>query len=262
MSVSILILGLLLLVGGAELIVRGGVQLALVMRIPVIVVGLTIVALGTSAPELAVSTMAAVKGSTEMALSNVTGSNIANLALVVGLAAMVRPLTVNSALIRREVPACVGLQLAVPLLCLDGRLSRMDGVFLLSMGVLYNVLLLRAVSRQRSQPKEASEYDEPIRGHWSTHMGLTLIGLLLLVVGAHYFVQAATEIAELMGLSKRYIGLTVLALGTSAPEAVTAVVSSYRNNADLAIGASLGSNILNIALVLGVTALIAPIGLQ
>jgi cation:H+ antiporter len=251
-----LLIGLLMLVVGAEMIVRGGGQLALSLRIPALVVGLTIVAFGTSTPELLVSVTAALTASTEMALANVNGSNIANILLVLGSAAAVRSLVVDRTLMRREIPSCLLLQFLVPLLCSDGVISRGDGVLLILVGVIYNTWLLYEALRGRAPaPDDDSEEAIP----WMRHLGMLGAGIAVLVVGAQLFVHGAGAVAALLGLSERFIGLTVVALGTSAPEVVTAVVSAYRGEVDLAVGNSLGSNILNVSMVLGITAIVAPI---
>jgi len=250
-----LLLGLIALVGGAELLVRGGGELALRLRIPAVVVGLTVVAFGTSTPELAVSVAAALRASTEMALANVNGSNIANVALVLGIGAMVRPLRVERALLRREVPACTLLVLMVPLFLLDHRISRIEGIALLLVGLAYNAWLLRDALRGRAQVPEA----EDIHTSLLVEVAMLVGGLVVLVFGADLFVSGAVDVASRLGLSDRYIGLTVVAVGTSAPEIATAVVSAYRGKVELAVGNSLGSNILNISMVLGVTSMIYPI---
>lgn len=258
-----LLIGLLMLVGGAELIVRGGGKLALVLRVPALVVGLTIVAFGTSAPELAVSVTAALRASTEIALANVTGSNIANIALVLGLAALVAPMHVERGLMRREVPVCIGLQTIVPLLCLDGTLSRFDGVLLLLLGIGYNTWLVWDARTMRASVDidELPELDED-DNDWRRHAAVLVAGLAVLLLGAQLFVTGAVQIAHMMNLSDRFIGLTVVALGTSAPEVATGVVASYRQQADLATGNALGSNILNITMVLAATAMLHPIVIE
>ncbi len=247
-----------MLVLGAELLVRGGGQLALALRVPALVVGLTIVAFGTSTPELMVSVTAAMSASTDMALANVNGSNLANVTLVLGLSAMVAPLAVQRTLMRREIPACVGLQVLLPVLALDGRLSQVDGVFLLLAGVFYNAWLLYEALRGRAP----ATLDDEVEEEDSTVMRNVLFlvgGLLVLVLGAQLFVDGAVSVARALSLSDRFIGLTVVALGTSAPEVATGMVSAYRGEVDLAVGNSLGSNLLNIAMVLGITAIVFPI---
>lgn len=247
-----------MLVTGAELLVRGGGNVALALRIPALVVGLTIVAAGTSAPELTVSVIAAVQASTEMAISNVNGSNIANIAFVLGLAAIVQPLVVERSLIRREVPVCLGLQILVPVLAFDGQFSRIDGIIVVACGLGYNLWLIYDVFRGRAPPPddelEGGE-DEPF---WK-HAVMLVVGLGILVLGADMFVKAAVELATKLELSQRFIGLTVVALGTSAPEAATAVMAARQGEVELAVGNSVGSNIFNIFMVLGITSIIAPI---
>lgn len=258
MFVLVLLAGLGLLVFGAELLVRGGGRLALALRVPVIVVGLTIVAFGTSMPELIVSVTAAMQASTEMALANVTGSNIANIALVLGIAAMVRPLDVGRDLMRREVPACLLLQVLVPMMLLgDATVTRFEGAMLFAVGLIYNVTLVRDAMTGRS----TFESDDEIALEGGVLHNLTLMvgGMVVLIGGGYIFVGAAQELAAHFGMSDRVIGLTVLALGTSMPEVMTGVVSAYRGHTDMAVGNSLGSNILNIAMVLGVTAMIEPV---
>lgn len=253
-----LLIGLLMLVAGAEMLVRGGGSVALALRVPALVVGLTIVAFGTSAPELTVSVIAATQASTEMAISNVNGSNIANVAFVLGLAAMVRPLVVERSLLRREVPVCVTLQFLVPILAYDGLFSRIDGAIVILGGVFYNGWLVYDVFKGRQPPPddelEGSE-GEPFWKH-----GLMLLGgLVILVLGADTFVGSAVELARILELPQQFVGLTVVALGTSAPEAATAISAARSGEVELAVGNSVGSNILNICMVLGITSMIAPI---
>lgn len=256
MFVLTLLLGLVMLVGGAELLVRGGGRIALALRVPVIVVALTVVAFGTSMPEIMVSITAAISASTDMAIANVTGSNIANIALVLGAAAMVRPLAVGRELMRREVPALLLLQLLVPVLLWDGQIGRLDGLLLMLVGLVYNGLLIRDAFAGR-RALEDDEVEEG--GDMVANVALFTLGLALLLGGSQFFVDGAVALAEHFGLDERTIGLTVVALGTSAPEVFTAVVSAYRGEVEMAIGNSLGSNILNISMALGITALILPI---
>ncbi len=253
----LLLIGLLMLVAGAEMLVRGGGQLALTFRVPALVVGLTIVAFGTSMPELVVCVTAAVTASTEMALANVNGSNIANIALVLGVAAMVRPLQVDRMLMRREVPSCLALQLMVPAVAYNGTISRGEGLLLLAAGALYNIWVLYEALRGR--PPKMDDDLETADSGWIWHLGMLVGGLVVLVIGANVFVPAAEDIARMMNISDRFIGLTVVALGTSAPELATGIVAAYRGEVELAVGNSMGSNILNVSMVLGSTAVIAPI---
>jgi len=253
-----LLIGLAMLVAGAELLVRGGGQLALALRVPALVVGLTIVAFGTSTPELMVSLTAALEASTEMALANVNGSNLANIALVLGLAAMVRPLVVERTLMRRDVPSLLALQIIVPILAWDGLLSRFDGMVLLGGGVAYNVWLLVEALRGRA-PALDDDLEMDDDSGVARNLFMLVAGMVILVVGAQFFVGGAVVMAQYIGLSDRVIGLTVVALGTSAPEIATAIASARRGDTDLAVGNSIGSNLLNISMVLGLTSLISPI---
>lgn len=252
-----LLVGLALLVGGAELLVRGGGQLALGLRVPALIVGLTVVAFGTSAPELAVSVSAAWTGSTDAAMANVIGSNIANILLVLGVGSLARPLLVDRSLIKRELPALLLLQLLLPLLCLDGRVAFVDGAVLLALGLIYNLLLVRQALRDRSAGADLDL--PPPSTRWWLDLLLLVGGLALLVGGAQLFVGSALEIAGWLQISDRFVGLTIIALGTSAPELVTTAIGSFRGEGELAMGNVVGSNILNIALVLGLTAMLHPI---
>lgn len=267
MSFLFLLLGLAMLIGGAELLVRGGGALALALKVPALIVGLTVVAFGTSAPELAVSVSAALgeDGSTEAALANITGSNIANILLVLGVASLVRPLVVDRSLIKREIPAVLLLQLMIPLMCfLNDDINRLEGLVLLGGGLLYNGLLIRQALRDRSDAlAEEAEHTDVIPtspGSVALQVVLVVAGLAILVFGARLFVDGAFAIATWLEFSPRFIGLTVIALGTSAPEIVTGALSAWRGETELALGNSIGSNILNISMVLAVTAIIKPIG--
>ena len=258
MLVFNLLIGLVMLVAGAEMLVRGGGQLALTMRVPALVVGLTIVAFGTSSPELIVSVTAALEASTDMALANVIGSNIANILLVLGLASVVAPLTVDRMLMRREIPTCILLQAMVPILAMDGRLSRGDGLVLLLGGIFYNAWLLYEALKSRSAEIPDDLAEEDVKS-WYLHLGMLFGGLLVLIVGADLFVDGAETLARMAGLSDRFVGLSVMALGTSAPEVATGIMSARRGEVELAVGNSLGSNLLNISMVLGITAMITPV---
>lgn len=262
MFVLSLLVGLALLVVGADLLVRGAGQIALAMRIPALVVGLTIVAMGTSMPELLVSTTAAMADSSEMAIANVNGSNVANILLVLGLAALVRPLAVERTLMRREIPVAILFQVALPLLCLDLLIGRLDGLILVLLGIGYNAWLMIEALRGRAPvvDDELAELDGS--GPLWKQLAFVAVGLGTLVGGANLFVDGAVEVARALNVSERFIGLTVVALGTSAPELATGLVSAFKGEVDLAVGNSIGSNLFNIAMVLGITALITPVPLQ
>jgi len=266
-----LVAGLLFLVAGAELLVRGASRLALVLRIPPLIIGLTVVAFGTSAPELAVSTSAALAGTPDIAIGNVVGSNIFNVLIILGLAAVVAPLTVSSRLVRLDVPVMIGISFVLLLMSWDGQVSRLDGVILLAGMIGYLAYLFRSGgSADLAVPGEGASGDaapgqaatEPrgARGY-VVDAALIAIGLVLLVVGSDWLVDSARTIATGLGVSELMIGLTIVAAGTSLPELATSVMATIRGQRDIAVGNVVGSNIFNILAILGITATIAPDGI-
>lgn len=258
------LVGLVALVGGAELLVRGAARLASSWGISPLVIGLTIVAFGTSAPELAVSVGAALSGAGEVALGNVIGSNIANVLLILGLSALIAPLVVHEQVIRQEVPVMIAVTLVVVLLALDGALSRAEGSVLFALVLAYTAFLIH---QARRSPSETSEFADEIPGsrwdrHWSIQLLLIVVGLALLVLGARWLVEAATAFARWLGVSELVIGLTVVAVGTSLPEIATSLVAALRGQRDIAVGNVVGSNTFNLLAVLGASAALAPAGLD
>lgn len=260
------LLGLAALTLGAELMVRGAARLALTFGISPLVVGLTIVAFGTSAPELAVSTGAALSGSGDLAIGNVVGSNIANVLLILGLSALIVPLAVNEQIIRQEIPIMIGTSLLFVVFALDGRLGQGEGALLLALVIAYTVFLVRQ-SRRASKAVEAEFADEMPDtdsrwdAHWSVQLLLVAGGLGLLVLGADWLVDAAVAVARAFGVSDLVIGLTVVAVGTSMPEIATSLVAAYRGQRDIAVGNVVGSNIFNVLAVLGFSSLVADGGI-
>jgi cation:H+ antiporter len=257
--------GLVLLAAGAEGLVRGSSALALRLGVTPLVVGLTVVAFGTGSPELFVSVEAAYRGESGIALGNVVGSNISNVALILGLSALARPMKVRSELIRREVPLMIAVTLLLCLLLLfDGTLGRVEGVILAAGSVAYTAFAYVAARRDRSKTV-AEEFKEaltgPRRAAW-IDVAFVVAGFALLLVGARLLLIGATVVAEQFGVSQVVIGLTIVAIGTSLPELATSFVASLRGEADVAFGNAIGSNILNILLVLGVAAMIRPIETQ
>ena len=261
------VLGLVALVLGAELLVRGASKLALSFGISSLVVGLTVVAFGTSAPEMAVSVQSAWSGRVDIALGNVVGSNIFNVLVILGLSALVTPLVVHQQVIRQEVPVMIGVSLLLWALVLDGGISRWEGFLLAALVLGYTVLLIRQSRREtaRVQAEVEAEYDEAFDGRaqgWDSHWGvqalLILAGLALLVTGAHWLVEAAVGFARALGVSELVIGLTIVAAGTSLPEVATSVMAALRGERDIAVGNVVGSNIFNILAVLGLSASVAP----
>jgi cation:H+ antiporter len=256
--------GLVLLPLGAEGLVRGSTGLALRLGVTALAVGLTVVAFGTGSPELVLSIQAASAGNSGIALGNVVGSNISNIALVLGLAALVRPMKVQSALVRREVPIMIVVTLVLVGLLADGMLSRLDGFFLVLGAFLYTVLTYLAAKRGESGAG-AGQFDDAYvtsrRPVWLESI-FVLLGLGALLLGAQLLLEGAVFFAATWGVSQVVIGLTVVALGTSLPELATSLTSALRDKADVAFGNVIGSNVLNILAVLGTAALIRPFGVQ
>jgi cation:H+ antiporter len=246
-------LGLASLVLGGELLVRGASRLAAALGISPLVIGLTVVAFGTSAPELAVSLLAALRDQAGLAVGNVVGSNIFNVLLILGLSALITPLAVSLQLVRVEVPLMIGASVAMPLLALDGRVGRIDGALLLGSGVLYTVAAIRASRRESGQTAERQRVP-------AASVLNVAVGLALLVVGSRWLVAAATAAAAALGVSDLVIGLTVVAAGTSLPEVAASVTAAVRGERDIAVGNVVGSNLFNILVVLGGSALAAPGG--
>ena len=265
-TILFLILGLALLIGGAEFLVRGASRLATAVGISPLVVGLTVVAFGTSSPELAVSVMSAYAGQADLALGNVVGSNIFNVLVILGLSAVIVPLVVAQQLVRFDVPVMIGISLLMYALGLDGNIGRLDGLLLFSGVVAYTVFLIRQSRRERSAEVRA-EYEAQFgggdaKGGWMRNTGLLVIGLAGLILGSHWLVESAVTIARVFGVSELVIGLTIVAMGTSMPEVATSVVAALRGERDIAVGNVVGSNIFNILCVLGLSSVVAPAGIN
>lgn len=262
--------GLALLVAGAELTVRGASRLAMLLRISPMVIGLTIVSIGTSTPELAVGITAGRQGDGALAVGNIAGTNVLNMMFILGLSALVRPLPLHLQIFKLELPVIVLAALLMLALGWDGRFSTLDGCLMLAVGVIYTVCLY-LVTRHASRlaKKEFAEEYGPetlppttsIRrtGLWNTV--LLVFGLVLLVVGADWLVHGAVSIAKAVGTSETIIGLTIVAIGTSAPELVTTIIGTYKNDRDVAVGNLLGSSIYNIVVILAITCIVSPGGL-
>jgi cation:H+ antiporter len=266
-----LIGGLGFLTLGAEGLVRGSSALALRLGVTPLVIGLTVVSFGTGSPELIVSIEAATQGNSAIALGNVVGSNISNIALILGLAALARPLPVRVEFIRREVPVMIAVSLLLCLLLIDGSLSRFDGLLLLVGSIIY-IVLSYVLARRAAALEVSSVVKEEFAAAMPDTKGpawkditFVIIGLIGLVVGAKMMLSGAIPLAKQWGLSEVVIGLTIIAVGTSLPEMATSVVAALKGEADVALGNAIGSNILNILFILGIAALIQPIsgrGLQ
>ena len=262
-TILLIIGGLALLAIGAEGLVRGSSSVALRMGITPLVVGLTIVAFGTGSPELVVSVGSALNNNSGLALGNVIGSNISNIALILGIAAVIKPLSVRAEIVRRETPIMIVITGLLLLLLYDGELSRFDGA-ILTIGAFAYTFLTYYLSKQK-QKKEVEEefeeaYEQPKGSVWKDVVFI-ITGLALLILGAHFLLEGAVTIAKYFGLSEVVIGLTIVAIGTSLPELATSAIAAKKGEADVALGNAIGSNVLNILAVLGITALIQPISL-
>ncbi len=268
-SITLILLGLFLLVIGGEALLRGAVGLATLMKLTPAVIGLTVVAAGTSVPELAVSGIAAYQGNTEIAVANVVGSNIFNITVILGLCAMVRPFEISGNTLWLEYPA---LALAT-LLCVvnvqDLLVGRLDSLLFLAMYVGFTAYLVRLVRRQLTKKESddlKAEVEELGTGAAKPKLVLCILllvaGIALLGFGAQSTVNGASQLARLWGWSERVIGLTIVSAGTGLPEVVASLVSALRGRSDIAIGNVIGSNLFNILVVLGLTGLIAPLPVQ
>lgn len=259
-NILMIIAGVVLVLWGADRLTDGAVALAERMLIPQIVIGLTIVALGTSAPEFCVSLVSALKGTADLAVGNVVGSNIFNTMLIVGVAAMVAPMTILPSTIRKDVPVALLASVALTVMVLmDGDLSRVDAALL-----FVGFLAFMWVTLRGAKGSHAIEQEQAAPRGYSVlkSVGLLVLGLACLVVGSNIFVDGATSVAQTLGVSEAVIGLTIVAGGTSLPELATSVVAARKGNSGIAIGNVLGSNVLNILLILGAAGLICPMQVQ
>jgi cation:H+ antiporter len=257
MTVLMFIGGLVALVLGAELLVRGASKLAMSFGISPLVVGLTIVAFGTSAPEMAVSVGAVMGGQTDIAIGNVVGSNIFNVLFVLGLSALITPLVVNVQLIRQEVPIMLGASLLLMALVLDGTLSAIDGALLFALVVAYTVFLIVQSRAETKAAKDeyAEEFTPATPGSWDARLpvqlALIVAGLAMLVLGSDWLVTSSVVFAKALGVSDVVIGLTIVAAGTSMPEVATSVMAAIKGERDIAVGNVVGSSTFNILACLG-----------
>ena len=255
LNVGCILIGLVMLFYGGDYLVTGSIRLATRFKISPFVIGATVIGFGTSAPELAVSVLASLQGSGELALGNVIGSNIANVGLVLGLTSLLIPLTISEQRFKSEAPILLGVSLLILYLAWDHHLLRWEGGF---MGALLVVYLWTAFGK-----KEVSEIELEEGGYdWLPTPLLIIFGLILLVAGAEVMVKGATGIAREMGVSEWFIGVSIVAMGTSLPEIVSALIAAKRGHGEMAIGNVFGSNIFNILLVLGVASSIQPLEIE
>jgi len=263
MNILLFLVGLVALVIGAELLVRGASKLALSFGISPLVVGLTIVAFGTSAPEVAVSVGAVLDGRTDIAIGNVVGSNIFNVLFILGLSALIVPLVVNIQLIRQEVPIMLGASVLLLALGMDGVLSWFDGAVLFTLLIAYTVFLVVQSRRETkaAQDEYAQEIQPAAQGAWDSklpaQLALIAAGLVALVLGSDWLVTASVAFAKAMGVSDLVIGLTIVAAGTSMPEVATSITAAIKGERDIAVGNVVGSNTFNILGCLGISGLVS-----
>ncbi|MDH3376861.1 MAG: calcium/sodium antiporter [Gammaproteobacteria bacterium] len=266
MAIFLFIVGLGFLILGAEALVRGASRLAAVIGISPLVIGLTVVAFGTSSPELMVSVKSALSGQPSIAVGNVVGSNIFNVLFILGLSSLIVPLVVSQQLVRLDVPLMIALSVIVLILSLDGNLGRADGIMLVAGLAVYVSFAIYQSRKETIAVKE--EYtrefgnESRAKGNWIGNIGLVLGGLVLLALGSHWLVESAVSFAQYLGVSELVIGLTIVAVGTSLPEVVTSVIAAIRGERDIAVGNVVGSNIFNIMAVLGLASVVSPTGIE
>ena len=260
LAILLLVIGFALLIWGADFFVDGASRVAARLKIPQIVIGLTIVAFGTSAPEAAVSISAGLKGSADLAVSNVVGSNILNIGIILGVSALITPLAVQKGTRKFEMPYVMIVTVILMLLGMfDGKLGWVDGLILWAGMILFLVYLLNVAKKGKAEAQDEEQDEKKKKAPLIWLIVKIIIGGVAIVFGSDFAVDGATAIATSVGWSERLIGLTIVSLGTSLPELVTSVIAAIKKNADIAIGNIVGSNIFNILFVLGTTALITPV---
>lgn len=249
-----IVIGAVLVLWGADRMTDGAVALAQRMNIPQIVIGLTIVAMGTSAPELFVSLMSAIRGTADLAVGNVVGSNIFNTFLIVGVAALVAPMFISKTTVKKDIPWALISAIVLAVLCWDSDISRIDALILFIGLIIFLLYTLHMAKKGKAEVTEEEQKNyTPLKS-----IGLILLGLACLVGGSNLFVEGATNIAAALGVSEAVIGLTVVAGGTSLPELATSVVAARKGQSAIAIGNVIGSNVFNVLMIIGVTGLIQP----
>ena len=253
--------GLVLLYFGADWLVKGAITLALHLGLSPLIVGLTVVALGTSVPEALVSVQAAIGHQGGIAIGNVVGSNILNIAMILGLSALISPLKVDSHIVKADVPLLAGATFMLVVLLEDFHISRMEGAFLLLCIVGYvvgNIMTVKKTSPEDNKIDGLEVQKDSGKTFWRD-IALLIVGIITLGFGANFLVTGAVDLARIWGLSEALIGLTIVSIGTGTPELATALMAAYRKSADLAIGNAVGSNLFNIMFVLGIAGLVAPL---
>ena len=263
LSVLYIIGGAILVLLGADKLTDGAVAIAERLRVPQIVIGLTIVAIGTSMPEFCVSLVSALKGTPDLSVGNVVGSNIFNSLLIVGVAAVVAPIMIQPMTVRKDIPFALVASALMMIMCFDGLLSRFDAAVLFLLFLIFMVFTLKGALAAKVENEKSQNVVEIKTGQMSVGKAtlFMVLGLVGLVIGSNVFVDGAVDLAQLFGISEAVIGLTIVAMGTSLPELATTAVSAYKGNSGIAIGNVLGSNVFNVLMVLGITGLISPMQL-
>ena len=257
MNILFIIIGIVLVLWGADRLTDGATAIAQRLNVPQIVIGLTVVAMGTSAPEFFVSFVSALKGTTDMAVGNVVGSNIFNTMLIVGVAAMVAPMTIAKNTVKKDIPCAVGASLMLAVMSLDNEISRLDAVLLFIAFLLFMAYTLRLAKTGEKEDETVIKKMKPLKAAF-----LVLLGLACLIVGSTLFGESASAVAKSLGVSDAMIGLTIVAGGTSLPELATSVVAAMKGRSSIAIGNVIGSNVFNILMILGITGIICPMDLH
>ena len=268
LDIGSVLAGLVLLCIGGYAIVSGGVSLAKKLRISSMIIGLTVVAYGTSTPELAASLLAAFNSHTELILGNIVGSNVSNVGMVIGISAIFTPLLISKITVSRWIPIMIGVSLLVVAMSYDGEISQIDGILLIAALIAFTAYTIKTVKKQKIQQNEIIE-NEALEGEYflskykietyPQSFGLIVAGIILLFLGGHLTVDGAVNLAETLGLSQLVIGVVIVAIGTSLPELITSIIAIAKKQTDIGVGNIVGSNIYNILLILGVSSAIVGI---
>lgn len=264
LNVLFILVGIVLVLWGADRLTDGAVAVAEKMKMPQIVIGLTIVAMGTSMPEFCVSLVSALKGTTDLAVGNIVGSNIFNTLLIIGVSAWVAPMTILKSTVRKDIPFALFASVILLIMCLDGNISRLDAGILFVLFLVFMYVTLKGAKTKDDDTTAKTDSIEDNKKPMAAWLSIVwiIVGLACLIGGSNLFVEGATKVAEHIGVSEAVIGLTIVAGGTSLPELATSVVSARKGNSGIAIGNVLGSNVFNILAILGVTGVITPMHLQ
>lgn len=264
LNVLFIFVGIVLVLWGADRLTDGAVAVAEKMKMPQIVIGLTIVAMGTSMPEFCVSLVSALKGTTDLAVGNIVGSNIFNTLLIVGVSAWVAPMTILKSTVRKDIPFALFASVILLIMCLDGNISRLDAGILFVLFLVFMYVTLKGAKTKDDDTTAKTDSIEDNKKPMAAWLSIVwiIVGLACLIGGSNLFAEGATKVAEHIGVSEAVIGLTIVAGGTSLPELATSVVSARKGNSGIAIGNVLGSNVFNILAILGVTGVITPMHLQ